>query len=88
MSSNYQGYFPEAGLYIIAVETDNSGFKRLVSRFRNTNGQWEAKKVIIDTCDCSNPDWQEVDSFYPVLVYEDTLDNKEGYFLLRLGIMK
>ncbi|MCJ7553758.1 MAG: T9SS type A sorting domain-containing protein [Ignavibacteriaceae bacterium] len=82
MCPNYQGYFPEAGLYIIAVETDNSGFKRLVSRFRNTNGLWDAKKVLLDECDCSNPDWQEVDPFYPVLVYEDTLDNMRRLFFI------
>lgn len=80
--SNYPGGIPRNGLFIIAVETNNSGNKRLVSKFRDSNYQWNTKSIILDNCDCSNPDFQVIQWFSPVLSYEDTLNGERRLFYI------
>lgn len=80
--SNYLGGIPRDGLFIIAVETNNPGSKRLVSRFRDPNFQWHNKSIILDNCDCSNPDFQMIHWFQPMLSYEDTVNGERRLFYI------
>ena len=80
--SNFPGGIPRDGLFIIAVETNKSGNKRLVSKFRDSNYQWYTKSIILDNCDCSNPDFQVVQWFEPVLSFEDTLNGERRLFYI------
>jgi hypothetical protein len=80
--SNPPFVYPRHGVYIAAVETDMTGNKRLVSKFKAVNGSWESKKIIVDNCDCSNPDWLKTDFFSYALFYEDTINNDKRLFYL------
>lgn len=70
---------PQSGYHIVAVLNENNN-KKLVSRHRAINGQWDSLNVIIDSCDCSNPTFQ-IDEYWPIsLIFEDTIDVNRKLF--------
>ena len=63
--------FPRVGIHVIAVQTDSTGNKNLVSRYKSFSGNWESINIIKANCDCSNPILQ----FYEYsahLIFEDS----------------
>ncbi|MBS4035840.1 MAG: T9SS type A sorting domain-containing protein [Ignavibacterium sp.] len=70
---------PETGYHFVAVQKGDN-IKKLVSRHRTINGQWDSLNIIIDSCDCSNPTFQ-IDEYWPIsLIFEDTVDGNRRLF--------
>jgi hypothetical protein len=69
--SGFSGNYPRPGIHVIAVETDSTGNKNLISKYKPENGEWESKNIIIENCECSNPTLQNYD-FIPYLIFDDS----------------
>ena len=77
--SAWNSSMPETGYHFVAVQNGDN-IKKLVSRHRTINGQWDSLNIIIDSCDCSNPTFQ-IDEYWPIsLIFEDTVDGNRRLF--------
>ncbi|MCW8809363.1 MAG: T9SS type A sorting domain-containing protein [Ignavibacteriaceae bacterium] len=68
---NTVGYYPRPGIHVIAVETDSSGKKNLISKYKPVSGGWDIKNIIKENCKCRNPELQFY-SYIPHLTFEDS----------------
>lgn len=69
--SAWNSSMPQTGYHFVAVQSENNN-KRLVSRYRTVNGEWDSLNIIIDSCNCSNPTFQ-IDEYWPIsLIFEDS----------------
>ena len=71
---NYTGNYPRPGIHVIAVETDSSGKKNLISKYKPLSGVWDIKNIIIEDCNCSHPNFQFYE-FMPYLIFEDSTES-------------
>lgn len=76
---SFGGLYPRAGYHVIAVQTDALGIKRLVSRYRQVNGNWQNINLIVDNCNCQNPTFQFTE-WNIDLIFEDTLNTNTKLF--------
>ena len=76
---NWSGGYPRAGYHIMAIESNSTGTKKIISRYRATNGDWENLNTIVDSCDCENPAIQFVE-WEPYLIYEDIINSLKRLF--------
>jgi hypothetical protein len=69
---NYsQSNYPRRGIHIVAVETDSSGNRNLVYKYKPFTGTWEEKSFIKENCECRNPSLQKF-LYTPSLIFEDS----------------
>jgi hypothetical protein len=72
--NNFSGNYPRMGIHVIAVETDSSGKKNLISKYKPLNGVWDIKNIIKEDCNCSHPIFQFYE-FMPYLIFEDSTES-------------
>ena len=70
---NSVGNYPRPGIHVIAVETDSSGKKNLISKYKPLSGVWDIKNIIKEDCNCSHPIFQFYE-FMPYLIFEDSTE--------------
>jgi len=72
--NNSPNNYPREGIHVIAVETDSSGNRSLVYKYRPLNGQWEEKSFIKENCKGNNPSLQYY-WYSAALIFEDSTSN-------------
>jgi hypothetical protein len=73
---------PRSGLYIFAIEKDLNNNKRIVSRYKSSNG-WENIKTVVDSCDCSDLAIETIEySLVNVPLYQDSVNRNRRLFYL------
>lgn len=80
----YYGFWdlPKDGLYIFAIEKDLNNNKKIVSRYKASNG-WEDIKTVVDSCDCSEFTIETIDyTLVNVPVYQDSVNGNRRLFYL------
>ncbi len=73
---------PRSGIYIFAIEKDLNNDKRIVRRYKASDG-WEDIKSVVDSCNCSGLTIEVLD--YPLMnvpVYQDSLNGNRRLFYL------
>ncbi|HRQ55277.1 MAG TPA: T9SS type A sorting domain-containing protein [Ignavibacteriaceae bacterium] len=73
---------PFDGLYVFAIEQDNSNQKRIVRKFKPTGGEWQEKIIVKDSCDCSGLSLQVSDYMIWGLFYLDSLQGQKRYYMV------
>jgi hypothetical protein len=73
---------PRSGFYVFAIEKDLNNSKKIVSRYKTSNG-WEEVKTVVDSCDCSDLTIETIDySLVNVPVYQDSVNGNRRLFYL------
>jgi hypothetical protein len=72
--NNLMGNYPRNGIHVIAIETDSTGKKNLISKYKPVIGGWDNKNIIKENCNCRNPVFQFYE-FQPYLIFEDSTVN-------------